>query len=96
MQQGLVNVDVQNEAMGMRNRMTHNVASVEVNELVFCSIISHMCIDTTTCATFDVADHSVISDACTTCSLIFDEYLVKAADTHVSLIATQAHRLPQF
>ncbi|MDM8549719.1 cysteine hydrolase family protein [Desulfobacterales bacterium HSG2] len=59
-----------------------------VNELVICGAMSHMCIDTTVRAAFDLGYNcTVISDGCATRDLEFDGHLVKAADVHAAFMA---------
>ncbi len=59
-----------------------------VNELVICGAMSHMCIDTTTRAAFDLGYKChVISDACATRDLEFYGQLVKAADVQAAFMA---------
>ena len=60
----------------------------EVKELVICGAMSHMCIDTTTRAAFDLGYVcTVISDACATRDLAFDGHPVAAADVQAAFMA---------
>ena len=60
----------------------------DVKELVICGAMSHMCIDTTTRAAFDLGYKcQVISDACATKNLEFNNRLVKAADVQAAFMA---------
>ena len=59
-----------------------------VEELVICGAMSHMCIDSTTRAAFDLGFNCrVIADACATRDLEFNGQLVKAADVHAAFMA---------
>ena len=59
-----------------------------VEELVICGAMSHMCIDATTRAGFDLGyPCRVISDACATRDLEFDGRPIKAADVHGAFMA---------
>ena len=59
-----------------------------VEELVFCGAMSHMCIDTTTRAAFDLGYKChVVSDACATRDLEFDGQLVTAANVQAAFMA---------
>lgn len=59
-----------------------------IEELVLCGAMSHMCIDTTTRAAFDLGYKChVISDACATRDLEFNGQLVKAADVQAAFMA---------
>lgn len=50
--------------------------------------MSHMCIDATTRAAFDLGfSCSVVEDACTTRDLIFKGRTIKASDVHASFMA---------
>jgi nicotinamidase-related amidase len=65
--------------------MLHNL---RVNNLVICGAMSHMCIDATTRAAYDLGFNcSIAEDACATRDLIFKGRTVKAADVHASFMA---------
>lgn len=56
--------------------------------LVICGAMSHMCIDATTRAAFDLGfTCTVAEDACATKDLVFKGEVVKAADVHASFMA---------
>jgi len=56
--------------------------------LVICGAMSHMCIDATTRAAFDLGFNcTVAEDACATRDLIFKNETIKAADVHASFMA---------
>ena len=67
------------------NRM---LQEADIEELVLCGAMSHMCIDTTTRAAFDLGYKChVISDACATRDLEYNGRLVKAADVQAAFMA---------
>lgn len=59
-----------------------------IEEVVICGAMTHMCIDTTTRAAFDLGFKChVISDACATRDLEFNNQLVKATDVQTAFMA---------
>ena len=61
---------------------------LSVTELVICGMMSHMCIDSTTRAAFDLGfDCIVAHDACTTKDLVFLDKKVNASDVHNSFMS---------
>ena len=59
-----------------------------IDELVVCGAMSHMCIDASTRAAFDLGyTCTVVADACATRDLTFGDRDVKAADVHASFMA---------
>ena len=59
-----------------------------VEELVICGMMSHMCVDATVRAAFDLGFSCiVIHDACATRDLTFDRLTVPAAQVHASFMA---------
>ena len=59
-----------------------------VEELVIVGAMSHMCIDATTRAAFDLGFKcTVIADACATRDLVFDDKTISAATVHSSFMA---------
>ncbi|MDX1593565.1 MAG: cysteine hydrolase family protein [Gammaproteobacteria bacterium] len=67
------------------------LADLGVDELVICGAMSHMCIDATTRAAFDLGYRcSVAADACATRDLEFDGRRVAAADVHAAFMAALA------
>jgi nicotinamidase-related amidase len=64
------------------------LAKEKADHLVICGAMSHMCIDATTRAAFDLGfTCSVAEDACATRDLVFRGKTVKAADVHASFMA---------
>jgi nicotinamidase-related amidase len=62
-----------------------------VEGLVICGAMSHMCIDATTRAAFDLGfSCTVVSDACATRDLHFESRTVPAADVHAAFMAALA------
>ncbi len=69
---------------GLAERLRADV----VDELVICGAMSHMCIDATTRAAFDLGfTCSVASDACATRDLSFEERTIPAAEVHAAFMA---------
>lgn len=67
------------------------LAARQVKDLVICGAMSHMCIDATTRAAFDLGFNcTVVADACATRDLQFQGRTVKAADVHASFMAALA------
>ena len=65
--------------------------SAEIEHVVICGAMSHMCIDATTRAAFDFGFRcTVIADACATRNLQFGEKIVAAADVHAAFMAALA------
>ncbi|BDA71779.1 isochorismatase [Calothrix sp. PCC 7716] len=63
----------------------------EVEEVVICGAMSHMCIDATTRAAFDFGFHcTVIEDACATRNLEYKGKTVKAPEVHAAFMAALA------
>ena len=59
-----------------------------IEQLIICGAMTHMCIDTTTRAAFDLGySCTVIADACATRDLTFEGHVVKAADVHTAFMA---------
>ena len=59
-----------------------------VDNLVICGAMSHMCIDATTRAAFDLGFSCIVAeDACATKDLIFKNKTIQAADVHSSFMA---------
>jgi len=59
-----------------------------IEKLVICGAMSHMCIDATVRAAFDLGFNcSVAEDACATMNLIFHNKVIKAAEVHASFMA---------
>ena len=59
-----------------------------IKELVICGMMSHMCVDSTTRAAFDLGfECIVVHDACTTKDLVFLDKKVKASEVHNSFMS---------
>ena len=68
--------------------LLHALQQAEIDELVICGAMSHMCIDATTRAAFDFGFAcSVIQDACATRDLNFEGETVKSSDVHAAFMA---------
>jgi nicotinamidase-related amidase len=60
----------------------------EMSELIICGAMSHMCIDATTRAAFDLGFNCIVAeDACATRDLVFQGRTIAAADVHASFMA---------
>jgi nicotinamidase-related amidase len=60
----------------------------KADNLVICGAMSHMCIDATTRAAFDLGFNCIVAeDACATKDLIFKGKTIKASDVHASFMA---------
>jgi len=58
------------------------------DHLVICGAMSHMCIDATTRAAFDLGFNCIVAeDACATTDLMFKGRTIKASDVHASFMA---------
>ncbi len=63
----------------------------KIDNLVICGAMSHMCIDATTRAAFDLGFNCVVAeDACATKDLMFKGKTIKASDVHASFMAALA------
>jgi nicotinamidase-related amidase len=61
---------------------------LHINDLVICGAMSHMCIDATTRAAFDLGFNCIVAeDACTTIDLFFNNKVIKAPEVHASFMA---------
>ena len=68
----------------------------EIDELVICGAMSHMCIDTTVRVAFDLEFRCrVAADACATRDLEFDGRRVAAADVHAAYMGALASPFAQ-
>ena len=62
--------------------------SEKISRLIICGAMSHMCIDATTRAAFDLGfDCTVAEDACATRDLSFQGKVIRAADVHGAFMA---------
>jgi len=67
------------------------LAKNKTDKLVICGAMSHMCIDATTRAAFDLGFTCIVAeDACTTRDLVFRNKTIKASDVHASFMAALA------
>lgn len=82
-------VVVKNYPNGFRDtELLETLNNMEINRLVICGAMSHMCIDATTRAAFDHGFHcDVIEDACATRDLIFRDRTIGASDVHAAFMA---------
>jgi nicotinamidase-related amidase len=62
--------------------------NMHIDDLVICGAMSHMCIDATTRAAFDLGFNCVVAeDACATMDLLFNNKIIKASEVHASFMA---------
>lgn len=65
--------------------------SAEVNGILFCGMMTHMCVDATVRAAFDLGFTCTVSqDACATRDLVFDKTTIPAFQVHGSFLAALA------
>ena len=65
-----------------------DLKKLEIESLLICGAMSHMCIDSTTRAAFDLGFHCIVAeDACTTRDLTFNGKKVTASEVHASFMA---------
>jgi nicotinamidase-related amidase len=68
--------------------LQEHLLSKGIKELVICGMMSHMCIDTTTRAAFDLGYTCMVAhDACATRDLLFDGTTIPAKHVHGSFMA---------
>lgn len=61
---------------------------IQTKELIICGAMSHMCIDTTVRAAFDLGySNTVVADACATRDLVYAGQKVDAANVHLAYMA---------
>jgi nicotinamidase-related amidase len=82
-------VVVKNYPNGFRDTsLLEILRNVHIDNLVICGAMSHMCIDATTRAAFDLGFNCVVAeDACTTKDLFFNNKIIKASEVHASFMA---------
>jgi len=83
---------VKNYPNSFRNTSLLDVLqNLHINTLIICGAMSHMCIDATTRAAFDLGFNCVVAeDACATLDLFFHDRIIKAAEVHASFMAALA------
>ena len=68
--------------------LLNELKKLKIETLVICGSMSHMCIDTTVRAAFDLGfSCTVISDACATRSLAFGDITTEAPQVHAAYMA---------
>jgi nicotinamidase-related amidase len=82
-------VIIKNYPNSFRETTLHaELEKIGAEELIICGAMSHMCIDSTTRAAFDLGFSCIVAeDACATRDLVFKEKTVKAVDVHASFMA---------
>jgi nicotinamidase-related amidase len=72
----------------LKTKLENELRTQNIKELVICGMMSHMCIDSTTRAAFDLGfDCTVVHDACTTKDLEFLGKKIKANEVHNSFMS---------
>jgi nicotinamidase-related amidase len=72
----------------LKTNLKSELEKQNIKELTICGMMSHMCVDSTTRAAFDLGfDCTVVHDACTTRDLEFLGKKVKASDVHNSFMS---------
>lgn len=72
----------------MATSLQDQLSGLGVEEIIFCGAMSHMCIDTTVRAAFDLGFHClVVSDACATRNLEFGGITIEASQVHAAFMA---------
>lgn len=72
----------------LKTKLKEELEKKDIKELVICGMMSHMCIDSTTRAAFDLAYKcTVLSDACATKDLEFLGEKIPAKTVHNSYMA---------
>ena len=65
-----------------------HLEALGAKRLVVCGMMTHMCVDATVRAAFDMGYAvTVAGDACATCDLFFEGRSVAAADVHAAFLA---------
>jgi nicotinamidase-related amidase len=68
--------------------LLETLGRLHMKDLVICGAMSHMCIDATTRAAFDLGFNCVVAeDACATMDLFFYNKVIKAPEVHASFMA---------
>ena len=71
-----------------KTRLLEILNQENITDLIFCGAMSHMCIDATVRAGFDLGFHCMIAeDACATRDLTFNDKTIQAAEVHASFMA---------
>lgn len=89
-------LDIQNDAVIVKNypnsfqktTLEKELLKENIKDLIICGAMTHMCIDTTVRAAFDLGYKStVVSDCCATKELKFEEKIIKSEDVQNSFLA---------
>ena len=72
--------------------LLESLQSLDVNQLVICGMMTHMCVDATTRAAKDFGfECTVIGDACATKDLVIDGRQIQATDVQASFLAALSY-----
>jgi len=89
-------LDIQNDVIIEKNYpnsfrdtiLQKELEKENINDLIICGAMTHMCIDTTVRASFDLGYKcELISEACATKDLVFKDEIIKAEDVHKSYMS---------
>ncbi|MEE9911737.1 MAG: cysteine hydrolase [Deltaproteobacteria bacterium] len=68
--------------------LLETLQKMQIDQLVMCGAMSHMCIDATVRAAFDLGFQCVVAeDACATRDLVFQNRPIKSPDVHAAFMA---------
>ena len=72
----------------MATSLQDQLSDLGVEEIIFCGAMSHMCIDTTVRAAFELGFRCIlVSDACATRNLKFGGITIEASHVHAAFMA---------
>jgi len=89
-------LDIQNDMIIEKNypnsfrdtKLQNELEKENINNLIICGAMTHMCIDTTVRAGFDLGYNcELVNDACTTRDLFFEDNIIKAKDVQSSFMS---------
>jgi nicotinamidase-related amidase len=68
--------------------LNDQLQDLNVDEVIICGAMTHMCIDTTVRAAWDLGFHClVVSDACATKNMEYDNMTISASQVHAAFMA---------
>lgn len=90
------NLDIQDDMIIKKNypntfrdtKLIKELKKENINDLIICGAMTHMCIDTSVRAAFDLGYKiELVNDACASKDLVFEEKVIKAADVNLSFLS---------
>jgi len=67
----------------LQTNLENELEKLAVKDVVICGMMSHMCVDATTRAAFDLGFNCTVAhDACTTKNIKFNDNMIKQKDVH--------------